>query len=130
MNKKTIKTVFVAALLVVAMLLAACNTSEETLSQPESSAPAGEVTYTVTVKDAFGDPCTAGVAVQFLQNGERVAMQPCDENGVATKTLTAGDYEVSLAFSGGEEGYYYEKTTLSAEITSAAGSLRRLRSSP
>lgn len=119
MNKKTIKTYLLATLLVVAMLLASCNTPDETLSQPESSVPAGELAYTVTVKDAFGDPCTAGVAVQFLQNGERVAMQPCDANGVAAKTLTAGDYEVSLAFSDGEEGYYYEKTTLTAEVTSA-----------
>lgn len=119
MNKKTIKTFLLAVLLVVAMLLAACNTPEETPSQPESSAPAGELTYTVTVKDAFGEPCTAGVAVQFLQNGERVAMQPCDANGVASKSLTAGEYEISLAFSDGDENYYYEKTTVTAEVTSA-----------
>lgn len=119
MNKKTIKTFLLAVLLVVAMLLAACNTPEETTSQPESSAPAGELTYTVTVKDAFGEPCTAGVVVQFLQNGERVAMQPCDANGVASKSLTAGEYEISLSFSDGEENYYYEKTTVTAEVTSA-----------
>ena len=116
---KTVKTYLLIALLTVAMLLAACSSSAGETSDGDSSVPAGELTYTVTVKDAFGDPCTAGVAVQFLQNGERVAMQPCDENGVATKTLTAGDYEVSLAFSGGEEGYYYEKATVTAEVTSA-----------
>lgn len=118
MTHKTFKTYLLAALLAVAMLLASCTSGGEVSGENSSTAPAGEIAYTVTVKDAFGDPCTAGVAVQFLQNGERVAMQPCDANGVAAKTLPAGEYEVSLAFSDGEENYYYEKAALTAEVTS------------
>ncbi len=119
MTKKNLKICFLALLVVAAMLMAACSSQEGAVSQAESSEVVEDITYTVTVKDAFGDPCYDGIAVQFIQNGERVAMQPCDENGVASKTLAAGEYEVSLAFSGGEDQYYYNGVTVNAEITSA-----------
>lgn len=89
---------FLAILLVVCMLmsLAACG---------------GDKTYKVTVKDALGNPYTSGVVVQFIQNGKQVAMQACDENGIATKKLPKGDYTVSLSFTDNEDGYYYEEGT-------------------
>ena len=106
--KKTLALVLAAAL-----LLAGCGgqTPAETLSQ--------EAEYRVTVADALGVPYTSGVIVSFLQNGQQVAMQPVDANGVAAKTLTRGDYTVELVFTGEEGQYHYEKEglTLSPEKT-------------
>lgn len=96
-----------AMLLCFALLLTGCGKAES-----------GDVTYTVTVKDALGTPYTTGVVVKFLQNGEQVAMQPCDENGTAAKTLAAGDYTVELSFTDTETTYHYDKDlTLTAEKT-------------
>ncbi len=87
---------FVAILLVACMLMAltACG---------------GNKTYKVTVKDALGNPYTAGVVVNFMQNGEKVGMQACDENGVATKKLPKSEYTVSLSFTDSEIEYYYDE---------------------
>ena len=73
--------------------------------------------YSVKVVDALGTPYTTGIIVCFKQNGNQVAMQPVDENGVATKELDKGNYEVELMFTGDAEGYHYEKEglTLSAD---------------
>ncbi len=68
----------------------------------------GEATYKVTVKDALGNAYSSGIVVEFLQDGTKVAMQPCDDNGVASKKLAKGDYTVALSFTDGEENYYYE----------------------
>ncbi len=89
---------FIAILLVVCMLASftACG---------------GEKTYNVTVKDALGNPYTSGVVVNFMQNGEKVGMQACDENGVATKKLPKGEYTVSLSFTDSETEYYYDENT-------------------
>lgn len=83
----------IAAILVGAALFTACGS--------------GEKTYSVTVKDALGQPYTTGVVVRFLQNGQQVAMQPCDENGVAAKTLAKGEYTVELSFTDSEAVYHY-----------------------
>lgn len=93
---------FIAVVLVVCMLatLTACG---------------GEKTYKVTVKDALGNPYTAGVVVNFMQNGEKVGMQACDENGTATKKLPKGEYEVSLSFTDSETEYYYADTIVTAK---------------
>lgn len=89
---------FIAIILVVCMLASftACG---------------GEKTYKVTVKDALGNPYTSGVVVNFMQNGEKVGMQACDENGVATKKLPKGEYTVSLSFTDSETEYYYDEST-------------------
>lgn len=81
-----------------------------------ASCGSGDVTYTVTVKDALGTPYTAGVVVKILQDGEQVAMQPCDENGTVSKTLAAGDYTVELTFTDSEAKYHYDSNlTLTAK---------------
>ena len=85
-------------LLCLALLLTGCGKTES-----------GEQTYTVTVKDALGTPYTTGVVVKFLQNGEQVAMQPCNEKGEAAKTLAAGEYTVELSFTDTESDYHYDK---------------------
>lgn len=69
----------------------------------------GQKKYTVTVKDALGNPYSDGVIVQFLQDGQQVAIQPCDEEGVATKKLDKGEYTVAIMSTDDEVSFYYEE---------------------
>lgn len=120
-NTKRMLLCMLALLLCGSLMLVSCG-SEEDSSEPTSKeeSAAGDVNYKVTVKDVLGNPYNADIAVQFMQNGERIAMQPCDDNGVAQKTLAAGTYDIVLAFSDGEENYHYEQNvTVTAEANEA-----------
>lgn len=87
------------------------------LKADDGSKEETEGNYHVTVVDYSGAPVT-GVVVQFLRDGQIVAMQPVNDKGVASAQLEPGDYTVNLAFSGTTR-YYNEKTAvLSAEVTS------------
>lgn len=101
-------------LLCVTMLLGACG-GEQASSTPVS----GDAEYRVKVVDGSGNPYTSGVIVQFMKDGEKVALQTIDENGVAAKTMERGDYTVELMFTGNAEDYYYDNTglNLTAETT-------------
>lgn len=90
----------IAILAALLMVLTACS--------------GGEKEYKVTVKNAFGVPYTSGIIVQFLQNGEVIGMQACNESGEATVTLPTGDYDVQLSFTDSKAEYYYDET---AKIT-------------
>ena len=68
----------------------------------------GEALYKVTVADALGNPYTAGVIVQFMQNGQQVGMQVVNGQGVAEKALPKGDYSVELKFTDSNANYYYD----------------------
>ena len=68
----------------------------------------GEKDYTVNVKDALGNPYTSGIVVKFMQGGKQVAMQSCNEQGAATKSLTNGKYNIALQFADDEVEYYYD----------------------
>ncbi|MBO5322700.1 MAG: hypothetical protein J6A88_01175 [Oscillospiraceae bacterium] len=118
--KKTIA--FVCALLCFGNLIAGCASSEpqETLS-PNAD-------YSVTVTDSNGEVFTTGVIVQFLQNGQQVAMQPVGAAGAAVKNLPRGDYSVELMFTDSDAAYYYDKAelTLSAEKTQLQISLKQM----
>lgn len=100
----------VLALLSLTAALSACG-GEETAET------GSEAVYQVAVADASGTPYTSGIIVRFLQNGEQVAMQAVDENGMVTKELPRGEYAVELVFTGDESEYYYDPTglTLTAE---------------
>ena len=80
----------------------------------------GEVAYQVAIKDAMGTPVTSGVVVKFMQNGSQAGMQVVNENGVAEKSLPAGDYTVELQFTDSEANYKYDASalTLSAKAPS------------
>lgn len=94
--KKTTKrmtAILLVAAVCMALLLAGCSSEKE---------------YTVAVKDALGTPYTTGVVVRFMQDGQQVALQACDENGVAGKVLPRGDYTVELSFTDSEAEYYYD----------------------
>lgn len=68
----------------------------------------GEKDYTVNLKDALGNPYTTGIVVKFMQNGKQIAMQSCNENGAATKSLINGKYDVVLNFATDDVEYYYD----------------------
>ena len=89
------KVIIAAALMCSAMFLVACG--------------GGEAEYKVTVKDATGNPVGTNVIVEFYQGDEQVAMQKCDENGVAVRTLEKGNYTVKLQFTGGMEALSFDE---------------------
>lgn len=102
--KRLSATALAAVLLSSSVLLWGCGSAE--------------ADYKVSVVDALGNPYTTGIVVKFMQNGEQVALQACDENGVASKTLPKGSYETELSFTADAENYYYEKgASLSAKET-------------
>ena len=69
----------------------------------------GEKDYIVNIKDAVGNPYTTGIVVKFMQGGKQVAMQSCDENGTARKSLINGKYDVVLEFADENVEYHYDK---------------------
>ena len=103
-------------LLSLSFVLGACGNAQAPAEAPDSGTDAE---YVVKVVDGSGNPYTTGIIVQFMKNGEKVALQTIDANGVAAKTLAKGDYTVELMFTGNAEDYFYEKEglTLSAEKT-------------
>lgn len=95
-NSKKIIALFLVAVLTFSLFtLAACDS--------------GEKEYSVNVKDALGNPYTSGLVVKFMKDGKQVAMQSCDENGTAKKTLESGKYDIVLTFADETENYYYDK---------------------
>lgn len=104
---KRMSALLCVLLLTVCLALAGCN------SAPAEEAPASnEIAYTVRVVDGAGAPYTTGVIVQFMKNGEKAALQTIDANGVATKTMTKGEYTVELMFTGNADDYYYDNSGL------------------
>lgn len=103
-------------LLILSFVLGACGNAQAPAETPDNGTDAE---YTVKVVDGSGNPYTTGIIVQFMHNGEKVALQTIDSNGVAAKTLAKGDYTVELMFTGNADEYFYEKEglTLSAEKT-------------
>ncbi len=93
--KRFISIILVVALTLSLFTLAACGK--------------GEKDYIVNVKDAVGNPYTSGIVVKFMQGGKQVAMQSCNENGTATKSLVNGKYDVVLQFADEKAEYYYDK---------------------
>ena len=91
---------FISILLVVALTL-----SLFTLS----ACGKGEKDYTVNLKDALGNPYSSGIVVKFMQDGKQVAMQSCNEDGAATKSLINGKYDIVLQFADDSVEYYYDK---------------------
>lgn len=122
MNVKRMKAFLLAAVMIcVLVMMSACG---------GNNTPTGPADYKVTVLDGKGQPYTEGVIVRFLQNGEQVAMQKVDANGVATKNLERGTYTVELVLTGNASAFYYdtnnvtltaEKTELQIVLTGAAG---------
>lgn len=97
---------FLLTLLLLISLLAGCQDST-----PDTTG-SSELEYRVSLKDDMGEPVASGAIVAFYQEGVQVAMQVCDENGVAAKTLPSGNYTVQPQFTTGENNYYYPENNL------------------
>ena len=93
--KKFISVLLIAALTFSLFTLTACGK--------------GEKDYIVNCKDSLGNPYTSGIVVKFMQGGKQVAMQSCNENGTAIKSLINGKYDVVLQFADNEVKYHYDK---------------------
>lgn len=96
----------------VMSLLAGCISVFAACGKDDAKEESKTVTYKVSVVDALGNKYTSGVIAKFLQNNEQIAMQVCDANGVATKELDRGEYDVEISFTDGDEGYSYNKEGL------------------
>lgn len=111
--KKIGAMVMATVLMCSTMIIGGCSSdggaNEETKSNIDAN---GEVEYKVIAKDTLGNPYTSGVIAKFLQNGKQIGMQVCNEDGVVIKKLKAGDYDVELSFTDGDENYYYNKEGL------------------
>ena len=83
---KKIIAILLAALMLCS-LLTACGGKQngDQPEQPEEPivTPAG---YSVRIVDALGNPCSEGIIVRFMQNGQQVSMQTVDANGVPQYT--------------------------------------------
>ncbi len=117
MSKKITVALIIMSIL-SCMLFGACGSGNES----ESSAPAEQkdLSYKVTVKDAFGDPVKSGVIVHFVKDGQMVAMQPINDQGEAVKTLKADNYTVDIKFTDEKASYHIDgDLSLTAERTEA-----------
>ncbi|MBQ8579739.1 MAG: hypothetical protein IJ448_03495 [Oscillospiraceae bacterium] len=125
MKKKIVKILALLLALTSLLSMAAC---QDTPSTPTTEPAPSEITCTVKVVDALGCPYTEGVIVRFLQGDTQAAMQPVSAEGIASKTLPAGEYTLDLVFTDSQAQYHYDTTglTLSAENTSAQVVLARL----
>lgn len=119
---------FVTVLLALCMLtavLAGCGKEDQTPTATQNQSgtagtagadaaetlPGGQILYSVTVTDALGAPA-ADVIVRFMQNGTQVSMNTVDAQGVASKAMDPGTYEVELQFMNSELSAYYDTTDL------------------
>ena len=101
---KNMKKLIIAAVLMCsAMFLVACG--------------GGETEYKVTVKDAVGNTYGKETIVEFYDGDEKVGMQICDENGVATKTLEKGKYTIKVVSTEKEVVYAYAETQVTGSKT-------------
>lgn len=102
----------ILAAMLAALLLFGCAVPADPTTQPASA----EVMYCVQVTDANGDS-VSGTVVCFYQNGQQVAMQVCDEAGIARKSLPAGTYEIRLQYTAGADSFYCrEDLTVSKDV--------------
>ena len=105
-----------ALLLTVSLALAGCGGSGSETQSAAVSAD-GTVEYRVSLTDTLGNIYNEGIIVKFIQDGQEVAMQVVGADGVAAKSLPAGEYTVELVYTSGEASYYYDESnvTLTAE---------------
>ena len=92
------------------------NAGGETTTAPEQLSADAE--YTVKVVDALGNPYTETALVRFMQDGQQKSLQQA-KDGVATKTLPRGEYNLVLDLVDSERDYVYdtEATVTSTETS-------------
>ena len=115
--KKTLSLLLVLAILLsVEITLAACSKESVAITEATTQSQSGNITYSVTVTDVGGNPHTSDVLVRFLKDGEQIAIEPVDDNGIAAKELEAGEYTFELVFTGDANAYYYDQNDLTLSI--------------
>lgn len=112
---------FLIAALVLSVLLTLCACGKDDGKNGDD----GMANYQVKVLDGQGNPLTSGVIVKFLQNGEQIAMQAINGEGIAVKELAKGNYTVELTFTNSEMSGHYDTAAavLSADKTTLELSL-------
>lgn len=93
----------IAALLLCAALLFACTDNNQ------QGTPSDTAVYSVKLTDPAGNPCGDSIIVNFVSNGQTVAMQTVNADGVAEKSLTKGDYTVTLTSVSGDLTLHYDE---------------------
>ena len=129
---------FLAAALALTMLLTLCACGDKDSNKNSDSSPNTSTTskndsthnsttasYEVKVLDGQGNPMTDGVVVKFMKDGQQVAMQKPNNEGIAIKELEKGDYTVELMFTDSNKSGHYntDKAVLSANQTTLELSL-------
>lgn len=107
---KTMKRYMLLAMALLMLVLAGCGGSGEEAAPAVDAS--GNVEYRVILEDSLGNVYSEGIIVKFSQNGQEMAMQVVDANGVAAKTMAAGEYTVELVYTSSETAYSYEAQTL------------------
>jgi len=103
----------ICALCCVGGLFGGCQTAQ---TPNETLTPNAD--YQVKVVDAYGNPYTIGVIVQYMKDGKQVAMQPVNDQGIASKNLPRGQYTVELMFTDKEISGHYDRTkTMTETVT-------------
>lgn len=103
---KNTKTVL--CLIMAVAVIFGCFAMSGCQNAPDAQLDA-ETEYKVSLKDYSGNAIGSGAVAVFYKDGEKVAMQVCGEDGVATKKLETGDYTVELQFTGGDAYYYHNE---------------------
>lgn len=96
---KLVSILLIVACIGGALMMAGCEKEPEAPAQTE---------YKVVLKDHSGAPVGTGVIAVFYKDGVQAAMQPCNADGVAAKTLDTDTYTVKLQFTGSNAYYYHE----------------------
>lgn len=107
------KKIKIFALLLAALLLAAlagCNGNAGNGGNNTNNGT--DAAYQVSVVDGAGNPYKGGIIVRFMQDGQQIAMQVVNDQGLAEKVLTKGDYTVELMFTDTDAAYYYDDSDL------------------
>lgn len=101
-----------AAVLAVIMLFTLCACGN-------NDGDSGMAKYRVKVLDGEGKALTTGVIVKFMKDGQQIAMQPVNSEGVAEKELEKGNYTVELTFTNSATIGHYDTSAavLSADKT-------------
>lgn len=98
------------------------SNSSVTIKLKKSSGGTGntssdKTSYTVKVVDYKGK-AQSGQTVVFKSNGKVVSSVATDSKGVATASLTKGNYDVSIAFANGSYGFDSTNAKLTSSTTS------------
>ncbi len=121
MKKINYLLLFTCILLSACLVLVGCNSdngSDNNDSGDNGSAENSDISYTVTVKDVFGNP-VSDIVVKLMQNGESVKMKMTGADGTVSGTVENGEYTLELARPDSKP-LYYDSAVLNAatpEIT-------------